>query len=137
VSTAAELVILGDLHLGRGKNPRTGRWHELEAFFYDDDFGSFCDHLRDDAAARHVQLRVILVGDVFDLLRVDSDLDEAGPPRFEPVSSPAMAAELVGAILAGRPGVVAGLARLLTAGHELVVLPGNHDIELQWTAPQE
>ena len=31
-----DLVVVSDLHLGRGKNNHTGRFHELEAFFYDE-----------------------------------------------------------------------------------------------------
>jgi UDP-2,3-diacylglucosamine pyrophosphatase LpxH len=133
----AELIVVSDLHLGRGRNPRTGRWYRLEAFFYDDDFAGFCAFLCRDAAARGSKLRLVLAGDVFDLLRVDSDLDGAGPPRFEPVASPGAAAELMSAILAGHPGVVAGLRSVLLAGHEVVFVPGNHDIELQWTVVQE
>lgn len=132
-----ELIVLSDLHLGRGKNPRTGRLHRLEAFFHDDEFRGFCDYLCRDAAARGAALRMILAGDVFDLLRVDDDRDDDAGRRFAPVDRPEAAAELVEAILAGHPGVVWGLSRLVAAGHEVVLLPGNHDIELQWRAPQE
>src|SRR5437868_1490796 len=54
-----ELIVVSDLHLGRGKNDHTGRYYELEAF-------------------------------------------------------------------------IAALAIVLAAGHEVVLLPGNHDIEIQW-----
>ena len=66
-----DLVVISDLHLGRGKNPHTGRYHELEAFFYDDDFRSFCQWLLDDATKRNVMLRLVINGDGFDLLRID------------------------------------------------------------------
>jgi UDP-2,3-diacylglucosamine pyrophosphatase LpxH len=177
---ARELIVLSDLHLGRGKNPRTGRFHRLEAFFHDAEFEAFCAYLIDDARRRAVALRMIIAGDAFDLLRVDddrpadADADAAvgaggnagadtaagadatggfganaskttgtGAARRgevggrQPLSSPAAAAALVEAIVRGHPGFVAGLAKLIAAGHDLVFLPGNHDIELQWRAPQQ
>ena len=57
-----DIVVLSDLHLGRGKNPSTGRYYRLEAFFYDDDFLQFCQHLIDDARLRQSRLRLILNG---------------------------------------------------------------------------
>ncbi|MBC8068898.1 MAG: hypothetical protein IAG13_11240, partial [Deltaproteobacteria bacterium] len=62
-----ELVVVSDLHLGRGKNLESGRYYELEAFFYDEDFHSFCLWLCSDARDRGVQLRLVFNGDTFDL----------------------------------------------------------------------
>jgi UDP-2,3-diacylglucosamine pyrophosphatase LpxH len=131
-----DLVVVSDLHLGRGKNPHTGRYHELEAFFYDDDFRSFCQWVIDDAHKRNADIRLIINGDAFDLLRIDR------PPQtpeatlverqFGPFMTPGRAARDIAEILDGHPGFVDGLARVLAAGHEVVILPGNHDIEIQW-----
>lgn len=131
-----DLVVVSDFHLGRGKNQLTGRYHELEAFFYDEDFRSFCVWLVDDAHKRNAKLRLIINGDAFDLLRIDR------PPttpeatmverQFGPVMSPDRASRDMADILDGHPGFVEGLARILDAGHEIVILPGNHDIEIQW-----
>ncbi|PRP93824.1 hypothetical protein ENSA5_42270 [Enhygromyxa salina] len=131
-----DLVVVSDLHLGRGKNLHTGRYHELEAFFYDDDFRSFCQWLIDDAHKRNADLRLIINGDGFDLLRIDR------PPQtpeatfverqFGPFMTPDRAARDIADVLDGHPGFVDGLARILAAGHEVVILPGNHDIEIQW-----
>ena len=49
---------VSDLHLGRGKNSHTGRYFELEAFFYDEDFRGFCQWLVDDAHKRNASLRL-------------------------------------------------------------------------------
>ena len=131
-----DIVVVSDLHLGRGKNPHTGRFHELECFFYDEDFRSFCQWLVEDAHKRNAQLRLVINGDAFDLLRIDR------PPRtpeativerrFGPVMTPDRASRDISEVLDGHPGFVEGLALVLAAGHELVVLPGNHDIEIQW-----
>jgi UDP-2,3-diacylglucosamine pyrophosphatase LpxH len=131
-----ELIVVSDLHLGRGKNPHTGRFHELEAFFYDEDFRSFCQYLVDDARKRNVDVRLILNGDAFDLLRIDR------PPQtpeatfverqFGPFMTPGRAARDISELLDGHPAFIEGLAIVLAAGHDLVILPGNHDIEIQW-----
>jgi UDP-2,3-diacylglucosamine pyrophosphatase LpxH len=131
-----DLVVVSDLHLGRGKNPNTGRYHELEAFFYDDDFRSFCQWVIDDAHKRNASIRLIINGDAFDLLRIDRGTltPEATfvERRFGPCMTPDRAARDMSEVLDGHPGFVDGLARVLAAGHEVVILPGNHDIEIQW-----
>ncbi len=131
-----ELVVVSDLHLGRGKNHHTGRFHELEAFFYDEDFRSFCVWLVEDARRRNVELRLIINGDAFDLLRIDRppQMPEATfvERQFGPFMTPGRAARDITEVLDGHPAFVDGLARVLAAGHEVVILPGNHDIEIQW-----
>ena len=136
---APDLVVLSDLHIGRGKNPITGRYYELEAFFYDDDFRRFCAYLVDDARARGVDFKLILNGDTFDLLR----LDAAPPPRptarerrYGPAMTPQRAAAELREVLAGHPEFVAGLAHVLAAGYPVLLLPGNHDLEVQWPPVQ-
>ncbi len=125
-----DIVVLSDLHLGRGKNPETGRYHSLEAFFYDEDLARFCRYLCDDARKRDQAFRLILNGDVFDLLRIEPE--GTTERRFGAAHTPALAARTVRDILAGHPAFVAALAEVLEAGHEIVILPGNHDIETQW-----
>jgi UDP-2,3-diacylglucosamine pyrophosphatase LpxH len=135
-----DLVVISDLHLGRGLDPETKRWHRLETFFYDPDFEAFCAWLCRDAAARGARVRLVLDGDVFDLLRIEPE----APPgasgferRFGPPVTADVAARMVRDILAGHGGFSDGLATVLAAGHEVVLLPGNHDLELQSAPPQE
>jgi UDP-2,3-diacylglucosamine pyrophosphatase LpxH len=145
VSTAAagapgrDHYVVSDLHLGRGKNPETKRHHLLETFFYDEDFRGFCGWIAADAAARGEQVVLVLAGDVFDLLRIEPDPAAARggvEGRFAPPVTPDLATTWVREILAGHPVFTEALADLLAAGHEVVFLPGNHDHELQWDAPQ-
>ncbi|HUH03483.1 MAG TPA: hypothetical protein VML75_15910, partial [Kofleriaceae bacterium] len=65
-----DIIVVSDLHLGRGKNPDTGRYHRLEAFFFDDDFYAFCRWLCREAAERKTDVKLVLNGDTFDLLRI-------------------------------------------------------------------
>ncbi len=139
VATQHDIVVVSDLHIGRGKNQATGRYYRLEAFFYDADFLRFCDHLIDDARLRTCRFKLILNGDTFDLLRVDHDSasdQSLRERRYGPVLTPTVAVSIMHQIIAGHPIFMQALARVLAAGHEVIFLPGNHDIEMQWTAVQ-
>lgn len=135
-----DLVVVSDLHMGRGLNPATKRWHRLEGFLYDQDFLAFCRWLCRSQQGRGVPLALVLNGDVFDFLRVEPPLSPgaAGPGRaFAPLLTPETAAALVRDILTGHQAFADGLAEVLAAGHEVVFLPGNHDLEVQWEPVQE
>ncbi len=136
-----DLVVVSDLHLGRGFDPSTKRYHRLEAFFYDHDFRAFCAWLCDDAARRGETFTLILNGDVFDLLRIEpEEVGEDGTrreKRFGPLPTPAVAARMVADILAGHPQWVEALCDVLAAGNETILVSGNHDLELQWPQVQD
>jgi UDP-2,3-diacylglucosamine pyrophosphatase LpxH len=134
-----DIVVVSDLHLGRGYDPASRRFHRLEAFFYDDDFRSFVRWTCDDAARRGVPLALVLNGDVFDLLRIEPDVVTDGSreeKRFGPLPTPAVAGRMIADVLAGHPTFVEALADVLQAGQELVLVSGNHDLELQWPQVQ-
>jgi UDP-2,3-diacylglucosamine pyrophosphatase LpxH len=136
-----DLVVVSDLHLGRGYDRATKRYYRLEAFFYDDDFRAFCRWLCAEAAERRTSLALILNGDVFDLLRIEPDgaASEVGSleKRFGPLPTPPVAARMMADVLAGHPVFVEALADVLEAGQEIVMVSGNHDLELQWPQVQE
>lgn len=134
-----DLIVVSDLHLGRGKNRESGRYFVLEAFFYDDDFDRFCRWLCDEAERRKRGLKLVLNGDTFDLLRIEHDQAPGatiGERLYGPLMTPSKAAETVADILRGHRGFVDGIARVLCAGHQVVMLPGNHDWEVQWPSVQ-
>lgn len=145
-----DLIVVSDLHIGRGKNPESGRYYELEAFFYDDDFRRFCEWLIADSRASGRDFKLIFNGDTFDLLRLDpvplpEDMDasetrrRARPERstFAPVLTPSRAGAELARILDGHPRFCSAIAKVLAAGHDVIVLPGNHDIEVQWEPVQQ
>jgi UDP-2,3-diacylglucosamine pyrophosphatase LpxH len=140
-SRPRDLVVVSDLHLGRGFDRSTKRYHRLEAFFYDHDFRAFCAWLCDDARRRGEPFTLILNGDVFDLLRIEpEEVGEDGTrreKRYGPLPTPPIAARMVADILAGHPEWVEALCDVLYAGHDLVLISGNHDLELQWPQVQE
>jgi UDP-2,3-diacylglucosamine pyrophosphatase LpxH len=135
-----DLIVLSDLHLGRGRNPETGRYHALETFFYDEDFRRFCRHASAEARSRQKTLRLVFNGDTFDLLRFEPEFDPGASRRerrFGSDRTPHVAAMQVGSILSGHPVFVSALADILEGGHEIVFLPGNHDLEVQWEPVQQ
>jgi len=135
-----DIVVVSDLHLGRGKNPETGRYHQLEAFFYDDDFDRFCRWVCGQAEDRKTDVKLVLNGDVFDLLLIEPPPRRGSSTperRFGPVMTPATAVETVKSILVGHPCFVRAVAHVLAAGYQVVVLPGNHDRETQWPPVQD
>jgi hypothetical protein len=135
-----DLIVVSDLHLGRGHDPATKRYHRLEAFFYDEDFRAFCRWACADAAARGMPLALVLNGDVFDLLRIEPEFPPEGThleKRFGALPTPPIAARMVADVLTGHPSFLEALADVLAAGHELVLVCGNHDLELQWPQVQE
>ncbi len=136
-----DIVVVSDLHLGRGKNAKTGRYYRLEAFFYDDDFCSFCNWLCEDAKTREESFVLVLNGDTFDLLRIEPEQSRAGASlrerRFGPTMTPTAAGATISDILEGHPRFVAGISQILAAGHSVVFIAGNHDPELQWRNVQD
>ena len=141
-------MILSDLHWGEGRDPDTGRASRLEDFFYDLELAEFLDHQCQRVAAAGRPLRLILAGDVFDFLLVGSVPDAAtarhlgirirrqerkfGLRATEPGSI-----WKLDRIVRGHPVIFDALGRVLAAGHELVVLPGNHDPELFFAGVRE
>lgn len=126
-----DLYVVSDLHLGRGRRPETRRWSRLETFLYDDDFLAFCRWLCRDAQG---PAALVLNGDVFDFLRIEPDPApgaRATERRFGPPPTPEVAAGMVADILVGHPQFLDGLCVVLAAGHQVILLPGNHDLESQ------
>lgn len=135
---ATDLYVISDLHMGRGKNPATGRYYSLETFFYDDDFHRFCDRICGETEARERKLKLILNGDAFDFLRIEAAPGDGQVwPQHGPVATPSIASKLAREILAGHPRFTDGLAVVLARGHEVVLLPGNHDQAVQWSGVQQ
>jgi UDP-2,3-diacylglucosamine pyrophosphatase LpxH len=134
-----DLIVVSDLHMGRGRNPETGRYHILETFFYDEDLRRFCQTACTDATARGTFLRLIFNGDTFDLLRMEPEAElqvTRREQKFGADRTPRVAALQVEQILAGHLLFIETFADILAGGHEIVMLPGNHDLEVQWEPVQ-
>jgi UDP-2,3-diacylglucosamine pyrophosphatase LpxH len=137
----ADVVVLSDLHLGRGRSTRTGLYHPLETFFHDGDMRRFLAWVAADAQRRGKTVRVVFNGDTFDLLRTEIHPAEGETSRrefrFGRDPSPEVVGQQMAAIVAGHAVFIEALADLVADGHEVVFLPGNHDLELQWDSAQK
>lgn len=135
-----DIVVVSDLHIGRGRNESTGRYHPLETFFHDLDMRRFLAWAVADAAQRGTKIKVVFNGDTFDLLRTEIHGPENAATRREARfgldPTPEVAQRQMELIVAGHPVFIEALADLLSGGHQVVFLPGNHDLELQWDAAQ-
>jgi UDP-2,3-diacylglucosamine pyrophosphatase LpxH len=139
-------VIVSDLHLSQGWSTITGKLHRDEDFFFDDSFREFLEALHASSQPEQT-VRVVIAGDFVDFLQVTRTyLDDDGRPAStfdgSPLterereiglgSSPQKTVWKLDRVIEGHPGFFAAVADFLAKGHELIVLPGNHDIE--WVA---
>ncbi len=122
-------LVLSDLHLGTGVPE--GLLNPLEDFYYDERFAELLEHY-DKSAGETVQIELILNGDIFDLLKVQ--LDGVWPTEI----TEQVAEEKLRLCLDGHPRFVAALRAFLSKPtRRLVYLPGNHDLDMWFAAPQE
>lgn len=129
------IIIVGDLHLAGGRDPITGAMDPHEQFFHDDAFARFLDDVRTRAEEQNCRPRLLILGDFFDFLRVRSDRSARTIASLETSDRATQAKMELSA--AGHPSVFAALARFVSAGLPLEIVPGNHDIELVRSSTQE
>ena len=138
------IVLVSDLHLSAGPDGSTD-WPGA-----DDLFPLFLEHLQRLSAEESRTWRLVLLGDVLDFLRIEPSarvepgaLAEAGadseprPSSGSRLDTSERAALLKLDWLATCcPAFFASLGRFVDAGSRIVVVPGNHDIELMRSSAQ-
>ena len=133
-NTDRDLIVISDLHLSAGYNPRLGTFDRNEDFFYDKAFARFLAHLRRRAAAEGRRWRLLLLGDIFDVLQVD--LTRSGQ-AYDPLDrSERVTIAKLEQIARGHRPFFTALGEFAAEGNPIVVLPGNHDVELVRPATQ-
>ena len=123
-----DLIVVADLHMGAGGDPRTGVLDRHEPFRQDEAFAAFVDHLRGEALDTARDCRLVLLGDVLDFTFVELYRGRPGRGRLDTTEPAALAK--IARIAAGHPRVFVALGRFAAAGLGVDLLPGNHDIEL-------
>jgi hypothetical protein len=125
-------VIVSDVHLSQthpddAADPLWMRYRRSE-FHPDTDFASLVDHLLATQGADAIE--VVFNGDVLDF---DAPWVKDGTSSFEefPLTDAGCAAH-ARRLIADHPTWFRATARLLNAGHRLLMLSGNHDVELYW-----
>ncbi len=108
------VAIVADLHLGVGDG---------DPFTEDDRFAVTVGRLVADAVGR--RFRLVLLGDTVDFPAVTLPGE-----RVTPATEPAEAVAKLDRVLAAHPTVVQALRAVITAGHQVEFVAGNHDMEL-------
>ena len=122
-------LVISDLHLGTGI--RRATLNPLEDFLHDEDFADLLAFY-DEQVGTDGQIELVFNGDIFDLLKVRV----AG--RWPTDITEEVAVDKLRQCLEGHPRFVIALRSFLSnAGRSLVYLPGNHDLDMWFPAPQE
>ena len=137
-------VVISDIHLADAQQPDPKRplWKRFKhpELFIDDSFGRLLDHLIDEADE---PLELVLNGDIFDFdsvvtLPIDDRFPISWLERLRGLSSSERKSTYkMNVILDTHHVWVDALRRFLDAGHRVVFVIGNHDVELHWPAVQE
>jgi UDP-2,3-diacylglucosamine pyrophosphatase LpxH len=123
-----DTIIVSDLHLSVGANPRTGGTGHPDDFFCDAAFMRFLDDLRDRAAEDGHGLRLVILGDLFDFLQLEIRSLSHAKPSLDTCAEASRAN--LDCLVDAHAGLFSALARCVAAGWLLDIVPGNHDIEL-------
>ncbi len=140
-------LMLSDVHLGSDIVPHLRPWATtswlMQAAEVDAQLISLIDHYRDERDPLR-PWKLVIAGDFLDLVGVSIK------PALAVMQTPLTAEEhlhglgsaadhvvhKMHAIAARHAGVFRALSRFLEAGHAIVVVRGNHDVELHWRAAQ-
>lgn len=115
--------VISDLHLGAGDY--------LDDFDQDDAFRSFVEEI---AARRHSEL--VINGDFLDFVAVNLEKTSVKPfSRLGCTEEESL--RKLERILEAHGECFAALRRFMEAGHRLVLIPGNHDVDLFWPRVRE
>jgi UDP-2,3-diacylglucosamine pyrophosphatase LpxH len=122
-------LVLSDLHLGSGS--RRGELNPFEDFYHDDRYAELLAHY-EKIAGESGEVELILNGDIFDLLKIK--VGGIWPTQI----TGEIAADKLRKCLEGHPRFVRATREFLSKPkRRLTYLPGNHDLEMWFTAPQE
>ncbi|MDJ0752581.1 MAG: hypothetical protein QNJ45_03610 [Ardenticatenaceae bacterium] len=157
LSTTHNYLFLSDLHLSEGIHPQTGKLSRNEDFFYDDALARFLVYhanLTKDLAADPIYQKpwkLYINGDFLEFLQVTTLPDEqdrichhphvqikGNVKKFGLGTSEAESIWKLRRIVEGHPLVFQALGWFLAhPENELVILKGNHDIEIFWPRVRE
>jgi UDP-2,3-diacylglucosamine pyrophosphatase LpxH len=151
------ILVVSDLHLSGGLDPGTGKTSRLEDFFRDDAFARFLryhESIKDQPRFGGRPWLLILNGDIFDFLQVVSlphdgrllEVIKGGDDascltdheRAYGLGTTALESEWkLKQIARGHQRFFAALGSFVARGNQIVVIRGNHDVELHWTEVQD
>jgi UDP-2,3-diacylglucosamine pyrophosphatase LpxH len=128
-----DVFVVSDLHLAAPDDP----W-KLDPFHSDELFAHFVEHELPRLADQR-RSTLILAGDLIDFARL-APLDDQGRRKEPDLQSPNVGSsepdsvDKVRRVLRGHPRVFRALGSVVARGGQVLVLPGNHDVDLYWPA---
>lgn len=133
------ILIVSDLHLSEGRNPRTRRFSRNEDFFFDGQFDRFLSHLEAESERRGRKWILVIAGDMVDYLQVTRLPDKPSFPVSRREEEYGLRTSLEKSIwkmkvmMDGHWMFFKALGRFLSTGNRCTIITGNHDVE--WTVP--
>lgn len=136
-----KLIIVSDLHLSEGWDPRTKKLSRNEDFFFDVNFQRFLQHLAGKAEKGAFRYRLIVNGDFVDFLQfvktpeaVDGEEITGRERKLGLGTSPSKTLWKLERLMENHWIFFSALREFVDRGNELFIIPGNHDIE--WLMPE-
>lgn len=138
-----ELIIISDLHLSEGWNPVTKRLSRNEDFFFDLSFQRFLQHLAGRAERGGFFYKLIINGDFVDFLQFTSVPDQEtidGEKITKREKELGLGTSTIktlwklNILMKGHWIFFYALKEFISRGNEVIIIPGNHDIE--WIIPE-
>jgi UDP-2,3-diacylglucosamine pyrophosphatase LpxH len=136
-----KIVIVSDLHLSEGWD-ENGYLQRNEDFFFDQNFKRFLEYLSEKGEEEKFSYRLVINGDFVDFLQFTS-VPEEKDIRGETITkrernlgmgtSEVKTLWKLDKLIYGHHVLFTAIANFLAKGNELVIIPGNHDIE--WIIP--
>jgi UDP-2,3-diacylglucosamine pyrophosphatase LpxH len=140
---ARNYLLFSDVHLGADLVQHTRPWTAArlsEVHHIDHQLGDMLDHYRERSDPQRPWC-VVIAGDFIDLVGMSISGSESASMNADEQlhglgSSEAHAAVKMRAVAARHDLVFRKLARFVEAGHALVFVRGNHDVEFYWESAQ-
>jgi UDP-2,3-diacylglucosamine pyrophosphatase LpxH len=138
-----QLIIVSDLHLSEGWNPKTKRLSRNEDFFFDLNFQRFLQHLAGRAERGRFSYKLLINGDFIDFLQFTSvpyDKTIGGEVITERERELGLGTSSIktlwklNILMNGHWLFFNALKEFVSRGNEVIIIPGNHDIE--WVIPE-
>lgn len=126
-TTSHRIVVISDLHMGEGKNPKTGLWYPMEDFRWPKQFTSFIEQLDREG---HGDTILIGAGDVLELWQ--SQLQDCRRGRDKDLGCTEQEAEQrAQRVLSAHREELLALGKFARSGsNKIIIIPGNHDAAL-------
>lgn len=134
------IVIISDLHLSEGRDPKTRKFNRNEDFFFDEEFDRFLNFLETDSERRGRKWHLIIAGDMVDFLQITRKPEKHGfkvrrsEEDYGLGTSPEKTVWKMKVMMNGHWIFFRALGRFISRGNKFTIMTGNHDIE--WTVPE-